>query len=403
MDSKSLTRRDAQQLVRDGQINKAIQQYEEAISGGAGAPYDFVYLGDLCIRGERQLEAVSHYEEAIAGYTRLGLHRNSIALWRKILRLDGTRLDAYARMGDAYAAEQLVGDALHAYFVYLERAWEKEHETEPFGAVVKRVEELAPQRAEYAIRLSEFLVQSDQPEVAASVLSRAAEIAQAAGTADLAADLRERAQRLEPQSAGAPAAEAWPAGGESDLDPAAEVMGWDQETGDAPAASADDEEIEVLSGRSGAALHYGEIDLSAAAAPAPAGKDAVESEALPVDHHAIEACLEEDRLEDALMMCDEAACSTAVSSLESAEISQLRGRVLARMGRRSEAVQAMRLALQEAGADPKTGAWAYELANELEAMGELDEARALLREAVERDPDFNEAAIRLALLERGVA
>ena len=87
MDSKSLTRRDAQLLVRDGQINKAIQQYEEAISGGAGAPYDFVYLGDLCIRGERQLEAVGHYEEAIAGYTRLGLHRNSIALWRKILRV----------------------------------------------------------------------------------------------------------------------------------------------------------------------------------------------------------------------------------------------------------------------------------------------------------------------------
>jgi tetratricopeptide (TPR) repeat protein len=403
LDSKSLTRRDAQQLVRDGQVAKAIQQYEEAISGGAGAPYDFVYLGDLCIRGDRQLEAVGHYEEAIAGYTRLGLHRNSIALWRKILRLDGTRLDAYARMGDAYAAEQLVGDALHAYFVYLERAWEKEHGSEAFGAVVKRVEEMAPQRAEYAIRLSEFLVQSDQPEAAASVLSRAAEIAQAAGMADLAADLRDRAQRLEPQGASAAASESWPTGEETGVDPAAEILGWDEEPGDASAAAADDTEVEVLSGRSGAALHYGEIDLNAVSASGPVEKDSVDRGGLPIDHHAIETCLAEGRLEEALQLCDEAACTTEMSSLESAELSQLRGRALARMGRRSEAIQAMRLALQEAGAEPGTGRWAYELANELEAVGELDEARSLLREAVERDPDFNDAAVRLAMLERGAA
>jgi tetratricopeptide (TPR) repeat protein len=390
-------------LVRDGQVNKAIQQYEEAISGGAGAPYDFVYLGDLCIRGERQLEAVGHYEEAIAGYTRLGLHRNSIALWRKILRLDGTRLDAYARMGDAYAAEQLVGDALHAYFVYLERAREKEHDTEPFGAVVKRVEELAPQRAEYAIRLSEFLVQFDQPEAAASVLSRAAEIAQASGTTDLAADLRERAQRLEPSDADAPASESWQAGEAPGMDPATEVLGWDEEPGEAPAAAADDTEVEVLSGPVGAALHYGEINLNADPTPEPVEKESVDRGGLPIDHHAIEACLEEDRLEEALHLCDEAACVTDMSSMESAELSQLRGRALARMGRRGEAIQAMRVALLEAGTDPRTGRWAYELANELEAMGELDEARSLLREAVERDPDFNDAAVRLALLERGVA
>jgi len=402
LDSKSLTRSAAQQLVKDGQVAKAIQQYEEAISGGAGAPYDFVYLGDLCIRGDRQLEAVGHYEEAIAGYTRLGLHRNSVALWRKILRLDGTRLDAYARMGDAYAAEQLVGDALHAYFVYLERAWEKEHEGDDFKAIVKRVEELAPQRAEYAIRLSEFLVQSDQPEAAASVLSRAAEIAQAAGTMDLAADLRERAQRLEPQNATPAASDAWQPGEETATDPAAEVLGWDQEPDEASGDAAEPE-IEVLTGPARSALRYGEIDLNTGSAPRPSEKEPVDRDAIPVDHHAIEGLLEEDRLEEALLRCDEAACSAEVSSFESAEISQLRGRTLARMGRRSEAIQAMRLALQEAGNEPETGRWAYELACELEAVGELDEARSLLREAVERDPDFNDAAVRLALLERGVA
>lgn len=385
MDSKSITRRDVQQLVKDGQIGKAIELFEEEISGGAGAPFDFVCLGDLCIRDDRTQEAVAHYEEAIAGYNRLGFHRNAVALWRKILRLDSSRLDAFARMGDAYAAEQLVGDALHAYFVYLERAWESQHETEAFATVVKHVEELAPQRAEYAIRLSEFLVQSDQPECAAAVLARAAEIASAAGVPELAADLRERAQRLEPQT---------------DVESSAEETAM-SEAGDAGAV----EEVGFEPGLPDPAgpLHYGEIDLESSPPTPPVMKEPVDREGIRADHHAIEACLEAERPEEALALCDEAARAPELTPRASAELGHWRSLALSGLGRRGEAIEEMRRALRDAGTDPGAARWAYELARELDAAGELDEARALLREAVDRDPELTDAAELLSALEQGAA
>jgi tetratricopeptide (TPR) repeat protein len=379
LDTKNLGRRDAQQLAKEGSIAKAIETFKESIAEG-GAPYDFVYLGDLCIRDERPTEAIAHYEEAIAGYTRLGFHRNAIALWRKILRLDGARLDAYARMGDLHGAEQLVGDALHDYFVYLERARESERGSDAFHETLKRVEEIAPQRAEYAIRLSEFLVQSDQTDAAAAVLARAAEIAQTGGAAELASDMLERARRLDPQVAGPATPEEWSVPAEEPVLPPI------------PAEFAD-----------AGPLQYNEIDLAPRALDEGDAKEPVDREGFPTHHRAIEERLEAGLAEEALALCEGAALETGSSGLEAGHLSYLRGRALAHLGRHAEAMQAMRLALQEAGSDPETVRWTYTLALELETAGELDEARALLRETVGRDPGWAEAADRLARLEKKAA
>jgi tetratricopeptide (TPR) repeat protein len=281
-------------------------------------------------------------------------------------------------MGDLYAAEQLVGDALHAYFVYLERAWEKEHGSASFSDVLRRVEELAPRRAEYAIRLSEFLVRDDQPAQAASVLMRAAEAAQTVGAAELAQELRERARRVDPAAAGPASPEAW------DLPEPEPVAA-------APLTPVTDAEVEPL--------RFGEVDLDGAATARGADKVPVDRVVLPSDHPLIDRFLDEGRAEDALALCEQIAAEPGVSSEESAWLAQARGRALALLGRHAEAIREMRFALQDAGTGPEAAAWTRALAGELEKVGELDEARALLREAIESDPGDAAAIERLAALE----
>ena len=105
-------RRSAQKLAKAGQLNKAISAYEPLLASGSADPYDHLYVGDLYIKLQQKSEAIKQYEAAIDEYYKLGFHRNGVALCRKILRLDNSRIAVIKRLGDLYAEEELLGDAL---------------------------------------------------------------------------------------------------------------------------------------------------------------------------------------------------------------------------------------------------------------------------------------------------
>ena len=190
----------------------------------------------------------------------------------------------------------------------------------------------------------------------------------------------ERARRLDPQVAGPATPEAWSAPAEEPVLPPVSPEFADE-----------------------GPLQYNEIDLTPGAPADGDAKEPVDREGFPTHHRAIEERLEAGLAEEALALCDGAALDPGSSGVEAGHLSYLRGRALARLGRHAEAMQAVRLALQEAGTDPEAVRWTYALALELETAGELDEARALLRETVGRDPGWAEAADRLARLEEKAA
>lgn len=115
-------KRRAQKLVQDGNYVEAIEQYTMLVEMGDLDPYDYVVLGDLLLRDSRKYDAVGRYREALAAYTRGGLHRNAIAIAKRIRRLVPENSAVQRQLGDLYAAEGLHTEASLHYMEYLERA-----------------------------------------------------------------------------------------------------------------------------------------------------------------------------------------------------------------------------------------------------------------------------------------
>lgn len=198
VDRNIACRRTAQKCVREGDIEQAVESYEEVVSSGDADPYDYVYAGDLYIKLDLIEEAVGRFRRGVSAYSRLGFNRNAIALCRRIVRLDAGQLDVQRELGDLFATEELFDDALEAYMGYLEGVDSEAREDEAFRETLARIEELAPRRPAYAVRLSEFLESLGHTEASVDVLSRAADLARSAGTEDVARELMERALGLNP-------------------------------------------------------------------------------------------------------------------------------------------------------------------------------------------------------------
>jgi tetratricopeptide (TPR) repeat protein len=404
VDRKSSSRRTVYRLVKEGQIEKAIETFAEFLSSGEAGPYDFVYMGDMLIKVDRPDEAIERYDEAIAAYGRLGFNRNAVALARKILRLDPGRWDTHRRLGDLYAADELIGDALYAYFDYLDAAPEEVRQEESFRETVQRLEELAIQRADFARRLSEYLRRAERFEAAVGVLTRAAEFAELEGRDAEARDLRDRISAIGPSLMA----------GTEELDGAGDgdAAVFAPET-EPPAADTGEEKESAApqeTGEGAGTMAFGEIKLAAAAAGEPDAADAAEGKP-PVEQRDFQThydrgveLMEREKLDEALAEFEAAACDYDLTPEQAARLQETRGECFALLGRHREAIREFVLLVENMTGEPSDIARRLTLlAYEYEAVGELDEARQRLEKALEVCPDHAEAADALGRLERGAA
>lgn len=197
MDKSIALRRKSQQLARDGQIQRAIDEMENVLRAGEADPYDFVFHGDLLVRARRIAEAVASFQEAISAYEKVGLYRNAIAIGKKILRTDPGRARTYQRLGDLYAKEGLMGEAITHFLIFLDRAG-GEVTGDEFLETLERVAELSGPKVEVALRLADLYVRAGREDRAVRMLEEIAEQASASGAFDIALSLRERAGELSP-------------------------------------------------------------------------------------------------------------------------------------------------------------------------------------------------------------
>jgi tetratricopeptide (TPR) repeat protein len=205
LDKSVAARRKAQQLAREGHLGRAIQEMDRILLAGEADPYDFVFHGDLLVRNRRLEDAASSYEEAISAYERVGLYRNAIAIGKKILRSDPHRARTHWRLGDLYAKEGLIGDAVTHFLTFLDHSG-GEATGEEFLETLERIAGLCGPKVELALRLSELYVRAGRSDRAARLLEEVADQATAAGAHEIAQPLRDKGDLLRKEAAEAEAA-----------------------------------------------------------------------------------------------------------------------------------------------------------------------------------------------------
>ncbi|TAM44934.1 MAG: tetratricopeptide repeat protein [Acidobacteria bacterium] len=98
---------EAEKLAARGKLDAAIKQYMRAVDQVPSDTNTLNRLGDLLVRVERIPEAIEVYQRIAEHFATDGFFLKSIAIYKKVNRLDPRRTETYERLADLYFKQGL--------------------------------------------------------------------------------------------------------------------------------------------------------------------------------------------------------------------------------------------------------------------------------------------------------
>jgi tetratricopeptide (TPR) repeat protein len=184
--------RTAEKYVSKGRIDAAIREYRKVLTDNPKDVSTLNRLGDLYARVQQFDEAVDLFRQIAEGYTEDGFFVKAIAIYKKILKLDPTRLDSYEQLADLYHRQGLVNEARSQYQV-LADYYLKHGNTASAVAIYERMAELEPGNPSYPAKLAELYTAQKQIPKAMGAYRTIAELMLSAGHAQEATQVYLRA------------------------------------------------------------------------------------------------------------------------------------------------------------------------------------------------------------------
>jgi len=117
----SQIRQKAQEYLRKGNIDKAIEEYRRLVGVESKNPNLFNELGDMFLRAGDKVQAVANYEKAIRNYENVALYNNAVAVCKKILRIIPDRRDTLFKLGEIRAKQKLEGEAINYFSRFMDK------------------------------------------------------------------------------------------------------------------------------------------------------------------------------------------------------------------------------------------------------------------------------------------
>ncbi len=110
----------AEKLVARGKVDAAIKEYRKVVADNPTDATTLNRLGDLYSRINRNEEAVKLFAQIAERYTEDGFFVKAIAIFKKIIKLDPTRLPVYEKLAELYHKQGLVSEARTQYQVLVD-------------------------------------------------------------------------------------------------------------------------------------------------------------------------------------------------------------------------------------------------------------------------------------------
>jgi len=151
----------AEKLVAKGKIEPAIKEYERLLDDNPGDVNTLNRIGDLWVRINRNDEAVKTFGKIADHYAKDGFFLKAIAIYKKINKLDPSKLDVYAKLADLYAKQGLAMEAKSQYQV-LADYYIKHGEPGNALMIYKKISELDPNSINVHVKLADLHSQAGQ-------------------------------------------------------------------------------------------------------------------------------------------------------------------------------------------------------------------------------------------------
>lgn len=150
----------ANQLAGKGQFDKAIAEWKKLLTESPNDGSVHNNIGDLHIKRNAVGEAIEAYLLAGAAFHASGSALKAIAVYKKILKLDPSRYSVYQQLGDLNAERGLVNNAVSDYLT-LSKLYLKDGRTREALAVYRKIVDLDPTNLNARQRLAELCLQEN--------------------------------------------------------------------------------------------------------------------------------------------------------------------------------------------------------------------------------------------------
>ena len=164
----------AEKFLSQGKINAAIKEYRQIIKHDDDDLTAVNMLGDLLARAGQKDEAISCFLRIAEHYREQEFRLKAIAMYKKIEKLKPRDPDIANKLGELYAAQDLVVDA-RAQFLIVADAYTRAGQTRKSLSVLHRIADLDPQNISIRLQLAENYFKEGMENEAARAFGEAAQ------------------------------------------------------------------------------------------------------------------------------------------------------------------------------------------------------------------------------------
>jgi tetratricopeptide (TPR) repeat protein len=189
----------AEKLVAKGKIEPAIKEYERLLEDNPNDVNTLNRIGDLWVRINRNDEAVKVFTKIADHYSKDGFFLKAIAIYKKINKLDPSKLEVYARLADLYAKQGLAMEAKSQYQVLAD--YYLKHGDPPNAVqIYKKISELDPNSINVHVKLADLYVQVGKTAEALKEYDRVGRMLLKRAMLDEAVQVFRKALKIDPRN-----------------------------------------------------------------------------------------------------------------------------------------------------------------------------------------------------------
>jgi len=158
----------AQLFASRGQFDAAINEWKKLASEWPGDGSIFNSIGELHLKRQATNDAVSAFLQAANAFRAEGATLKAIATFKKILKLDPSRYDVYRHLGDLNAERGLLSSAVQDYLTLGKHCLKGGKSKEALD-IYKKIVGLDPSNLDAQQRVAELCVQENKQDEATTV------------------------------------------------------------------------------------------------------------------------------------------------------------------------------------------------------------------------------------------
>ncbi len=190
----------AEKSLAKGKVDSALKDYQRVLEEIPGDVNILNKVGDLLTRLNRNEEAIPYFTKIAEHFARDGFFLRGIAIYKKINRLDPSRLDVYERLAELYAKQGLTTEAKSQYQVLADYHAKNDNPVAAIG-IYQKMTQTDPSNIQLHVKLADLYSQARRKIDALKEYAVVAGLLRERGALDESIQVYEKALQMAPDNA----------------------------------------------------------------------------------------------------------------------------------------------------------------------------------------------------------